>query len=438
MSVQSKLRIETAEVFEPLLQPARYKGAHGGRGSGKSQFFAGLEVEDALRFPGETGEGLRAVNIREVQKDLKHSSKSLIERVLAAHNLGERDGFKVYEAVIKTPKDGIMIFNGMQDHTADSVKSLDGFHRAWWEEAQTASLRSMELLIPTIRWEDRKRGLESELWFSWNPTNDDDPVDVFLRRDPPEDAIVVQANWSDNYWFPDVLKREMERSKLREPDRYLHTWEGEYRTVSDSRIFKRFRKEELTPPANIIWHYGLDFGFATDPTAGLRVCIPKPGVLYVDHEIYEVGLATEAHPSILGQIPGASQNAVTADSARPETIDYIRRHGFPRIRGARKGAGSVEDGIAFLQGFDIVYHPRCVNLERELLRYSYKIDKRTEDIVPVPADMHNHLIDALRYATERLHVKGRFKSHEAKDEQQRTRPTDYGGHESYEDSYKVV
>ena len=141
MSVPT-LAIDTAEVFEPLLEPARYKGAHGGRGSGKSQFFAGLEVEDALRFPGEAQEGMRLVCIREVQKSLKHSAKSLIEAKLAEYGLGERDGFKVFNEVIKTPGDGVMIFQGMQDHTADSIKSLEGFHRAWVEEAQSLSPRS--------------------------------------------------------------------------------------------------------------------------------------------------------------------------------------------------------------------------------------------------------------------------------------------------------
>src|ERR1700674_2580195 len=100
------LQIATAPVFKPLLQPARYKGAHGGRGSGKSHFFGELAVEDAMRFPGDTGEGLRMVCIREVQKDLSQSSKLLIEDKLVKFKLGEADGFKVFRDVIQTPKDG--------------------------------------------------------------------------------------------------------------------------------------------------------------------------------------------------------------------------------------------------------------------------------------------------------------------------------------------
>ena len=121
------LRIETAAVFEPLLAPARYKGAWGGRGGGKSHFFGELLIEDALREPGESGEGLRAVCIREVQQDLAQSSKLLLESKLKSLNIGERDGFKTFRDVIQTPKDGLIIFKGMNDYTSDSIKSLEGF-----------------------------------------------------------------------------------------------------------------------------------------------------------------------------------------------------------------------------------------------------------------------------------------------------------------------
>lgn len=217
--------------------PARYKGAYGGRGSGKSQFFGGLGPEDALRFPGEAGEGLRMVCIREVQKSLKHSAKSLIEAKLQEFGLGEKDGFKVYTDVIKTPGDGLIIFQGMQDHTADSIKSLEGFHRAWVEEAQSLSAFSLSLLRPTIRWEDKTRGMASELWFSWNPRRKIDPVDLMLRGESPTGSTVVRANWSDNPWFPDVLDRERLDCLGKTPDQYGHIWEGDYATVFDGAYF---------------------------------------------------------------------------------------------------------------------------------------------------------------------------------------------------------
>lgn len=230
----STLQIQTARVFQPLLQPARYKGAHGGRGSGKSHFFAGLLVEDSLAEPGVSGEGLRSVCIREVQKDLTQSAKLLIEDKLSAYRLGEADGFKVFRDVIQTPRDGLIIFKGMQDYTAESVKSLEKFKRAWWEEAQTGSAHSLSLLRPTIR----EPG--SEIWASWNPRRKNDPIDLLLRGTAlPTGSVVVRANWSDNPWFPDVLEHERRDCLRLTPDQYDHVWEGDYVTVVDGAYFAR-------------------------------------------------------------------------------------------------------------------------------------------------------------------------------------------------------
>jgi phage terminase large subunit len=230
----SVLRIETARVFQPLLAPSRYKAAFGGRGSGKSHFFAGLLIEDALAEPGVTGEGLRSVCIREVQKDLAQSSKALIEKKLSDFRLGEADGFKVFRDQIATPKDGIIIFKGMQDYTADSIKSLEGFKRSWFEEAQTAAERSLTLLRPTLR------APGSELWFSWNPRFKHDPVDKLLRgEDLPSGAVVLRANWSDNPWFPEELERERGDCLRLQPDQYNHIWEGGYATVIAGAYYAR-------------------------------------------------------------------------------------------------------------------------------------------------------------------------------------------------------
>jgi len=226
------IKIPTAEVFEPLLAPARYKGAWGGRGSGKSHFFGGLLIEDCLAEPGISGEGMRAVCIREVQKDLAQSSKLLIESKLKALGLGEADGFKPFRDVIATPGDGLIIFKGMNDYTADSIKSLEGFKRGWWEEAQTATLTSLNLYRPTLRAEGAER------WFSWNPRRKTDPVDVMLRGvEKPTGSVVVKANWRDNPFFTGELEQERLDCLRTQPDQYPHIWEGGYVQVLDGAYY---------------------------------------------------------------------------------------------------------------------------------------------------------------------------------------------------------
>ena len=226
----SILKIPTAKIFEPLLQPARYKGIFGGRGSGKSHFFGELLVETC-----QAERGTLAVCIREAQRTLAHSSKRLIESKVAALGLGH--GFKVFNDKIETPGDGLIIFRGMQDHTADSIKSLEGFRIAWVDEAQSLSARSLALLRPTIR------AAGSELWASWNPRRKSDAIDDFLRARKAEGAIVVNANWRDNPWFPAVLDEERRLDLKLYPDRYDHIWEGDYVRAFEGAYFAQVLNE---------------------------------------------------------------------------------------------------------------------------------------------------------------------------------------------------
>ena len=223
------LTLDTPRVFAPLLEPSRYKGAYGGRGSGKSHFFAEALIEQSMMVRGN-----RAVCIREVQRTLKESSKRLIEDKLESMRLGAADGFKVFNEMIQTPGDGVITFQGMQDHNAESIKSLEGFRVAWCEEAQSLSARSLSLLRPTIRAPD------SELWFSWNPRRKTDPVDEMLRgAEMPTGAIVVKANWSDNPYFPAVLEQERLDCLRLQPDQYDHVWNGGYATVLVGAYYAR-------------------------------------------------------------------------------------------------------------------------------------------------------------------------------------------------------
>lgn len=224
---QKALNIETAKVFAPLLKPARYKGAHGGRGSGKSHFFAELGVESCILSPGTRG-----VCIREVQRSLKESVKLLIEDKISAFKVDPL--FTSRHDRIITPGNGIILFQGMQEHTKESIKSLEGFDWAYVEEAQTLTQGSLEMLRPTIRKPN------SEIWFSWNPRSASDPVDALLRgENPPPTAVVVEANYHNNPFFPQVLEEEREFDEIHNPLRYGHVWDGQYEPQAIGAIFNR-------------------------------------------------------------------------------------------------------------------------------------------------------------------------------------------------------
>lgn len=380
--------IPVIEKFLPLLEPSRYKGLHGGRGGAKSHFFADHLIERCLL------KRCRAVCIREVQKTLEQSSKRVIEDKIIAYGLSSE--FRVLTTHIETPRDGIIIFNGMQNHNAQSIKSLEGFDVAWIEEAQSLSQRSLDLLRPTIRTED------SEIWASWNPDKDTDPIDELLRKDPPPDSIVIETSYRDNPFFPDVLRREMLWDKRRDYEKYEHVWEGGYQRHSEARVFKNWKIEEFESPANSIFYYGADWGYSVDPSTLVRCRFEEPRKLFIDYEAYQIGVEIDDLGALFDRVPGAREWEIVADSARPETISYLQRHGFPRMTGAMKGPNSVKEGVIFLQNYDIIVNPRCVQTIKELTHYSYVVDKKTEMVTPLLADEKNHIIDPLRYATEKV------------------------------------
>ena len=382
------LQIQTPRWAVPFLKPARYKGAYGGRGSGKSHAFAEMVIEAHIIDPKR-----RTVCVREVQKSLSQSVKRLLELKIEAMGAGAY--FEVQEAVIRSRHgDGMIIFQGMQNHTADSIKSLEGYDCAWVEEAQSLSQRSLDLLRPTIR----KPG--SELWFTWNPGEATDPVDALLRGESqPPDSVIRRVNYSDNPWFPDVLRAEMEYDRGRDHDRFLHVWEGEYAGSGEARVFKNWTVEEFEAPADAVHRFGADWGFAIDPTTLVR-CYIIGRKLFIDYEAYMVGCEISDTPALFQTVPESDRWPIIADSARPETISHMRRNGYPKIMPAVKGPKSVEDGIEWLKSFDIIVHPRCEHVIEELKRYSFKIDPMTGKVLPVLADKDNHLIDALRYACE--------------------------------------
>ncbi|WP_091742944.1 PBSX family phage terminase large subunit [Phenylobacterium immobile] len=384
-----------APAFKPLLEPARYKGAYGGRGSGKSHFFAEELVLRCVDDPT-----MRVVCVREVQRSLDQSVKKLLEDKIEAMGFGAC--FEVRAGEIRVldergRKRGLIIFQGMQDHTAASIKSLEGYRIAWVEEAQSLSKRSLELLTPTLR------APGAEIWFSWNPDLPSDPVDAFMRgpgvADDPE-VICVGVTYNDNPWFRDTsLLADKARDQRRDPDKYKHVWLGGYDDKGEARVFRNWTVREFEAPAGAQHRLGADWGFATDPTVLVR-CHLEARQLFVDYEAWLVGCEIDHTPALFDSVPESRRFFITADSARPELVSYMQRSGFPKIVAAIKGPGSLEDGIEFLKSYDIVVHPRCKHVIEELSTYSYRTDRQSGAILSELEDRRNHTIDALRYACE--------------------------------------
>jgi len=377
-----------------LFEPARNKAAYGGRGGAKSRSFA-----TALLIKG-ADKPLRILCAREVQKSIADSVKRILDDEI------ERLGLKHFYRSTLTHIFGIngTIFNfaGLKTNP-DTIKSMEGIDIAWVEEANRISKRSLDLLVPTVR----KPG--SELWFSWNPENETDPVDDRFRAgEIPPDTKIVEINFWDNPWFPEVLRTEMEWDKRRDKDKWLHVWCGKYLLLSEARVFKNWVEDHFDTPPNIPLYFGADWGFSVDPTTLVRCWVDKENQrIYVDYEAWSVKCEIDDTPALFDTVPLSRRFRIRADSARPETISYMQRNQF-RITGARKGAGSVEEGVKFLQSYDIIVHPRCKHVINELTHYKYKTDPLTGRVLPILDDKKNHTIDALRYALEEVRNAGWF------------------------------
>lgn len=383
------MRIALPPWARPFLRPARYKIAYGGRGSGKSWTFARLLVLRAVEEP------IRVLCARELQNSIQDSVHQLIADQIGA--LGLAEWFTVREKDIRSAAGAEFLFKGLRGmrNNASQLKSLEGVDICWIEEGQTVSRASLETLTPTIR----KPG--SEIWITFNPDQETDPV-YQLAINPPPGSIVRKVNWDENPWFPPELDQERRWMQRTDPDAYANVWEGECRRCSDAQVLRGKWVVEPFDPNPLVWHgpyYGADWGFAEDPTVLIR-CWIFEGRLYIEHESYGVGVEIDELPQLFDRVPGSREHVIRADSARPETISYMRRRGF-RIIGARKGKGSVEDGVAHLRGYErIVIHPRCVHTAEEARLWSWKVDRLSGDILPVLVDAHNHCWDAIRYALE--------------------------------------
>ena len=399
------LDIGTPRWAVPLLSRSiRYVGAKGSRSSGKSHFFAERLVEKAVENPD-----LLWVCIREIQKSLKFSAKRLVENKIRALGVGHLFDIQKDE-IHRIGGEGVILFQGMQDHTADSIKSLEGFDGAWVEEAQSLSARSLELLDPTIRND------HSQLWFSWNPEQATDAVENLFRElglnpslainDPQygEDCVLVHVNYLQNPWCPKVSRDQANRMKRKNFEKYQHTWLGGYNTKSKSQVFAGYwRVDEFEPLAHWDGPYqGTDFGFAEDPTVSVRCWIGDERV-WIEYADGRANMDLDETATYYDKaIPNFNDYETKADNARPESISHLKKNGMPRMRPVIKWPGSVKDGIEWLKSFEeIVIHTRCKRMIEEARLYSYKTNKAGEVLSDV-VDSDNHGWDAVRYAFSKL------------------------------------
>lgn len=336
-----ELVIDTPRKLVPALADARYIALYGGRAGMKSHFFAEKLIERCLM------QRTRWACIREVQGTLKESVRQLLVDKIAKFGLENK--FQVLDNEIRCPHDGLIIFKGMQSYNAANIKSLEDYDGAWVEEAQTLSAVSLRMLRPTIR----KEG--SQIWFSWNPRYETDPVDMFFRgKKPPEDAIIINVNWHDNPWFNDTLTAEKNADYAADEEMADHVWGGGYERVSAGAYFAkhiarleregrvgRLPYDQALGPVYTSWDLGVD-DYTSIWFYQVHAVDGVPRVRIVDY--YEAsGLGAEdiVRSALPEYTPDVQQRIeAMVELNRDHRFEY-QRHFFPHDIGMREwGAGA--------------------------------------------------------------------------------------------------
>jgi phage terminase large subunit len=215
--------IQLPQKLEPLWKPKRYKVLHGGRGGAKSWGIASTLLLMGAEKP------MRVLCAREVQKSIQDSVYRLLLDQILRMDLGAF--YSSTETQIRGANGTMFLFAGIRGQSIENLKSYEGVDVCWVEEANAVTKKSWAVLIPTIRKE------QSEIWISFNPDLDTDETYVRFVMKPPKDSIVIQMNWRDNPWFPEVLRKEKEHLESTDPAAFRNVWEGECRSAVDGAIY---------------------------------------------------------------------------------------------------------------------------------------------------------------------------------------------------------
>lgn len=396
--VRVVLSDKARHVFSRPRGSVSYRALYGGRGSGKS--YSAALVSAVWGYADK----MRVLCVRQYQNSIQQSFYAELKAAIESHWwLAEH--YELQRDRIIGANGTEFMFKGLHTNPT-AIKSLAKIDLTIVEEAEDIPEESWLQLEATVL-----RQPKSEIIALWNPRKKASPVDTRFRIHPPADAVIAEINYTDNPFFPEGLKKLCERQRdILDYATWAHVWLGKYLENSASQIFNgKYEVKEFTPGKH--WsgpHQGLDWGYSQDPTAMIRSWI-HDDCLWIEYEAGGTGIELDDVAKAASIIPDFDKYATRADSAQPAMISHVKAKGLRRLEPAKKGRGSLEDGIQFIRSFRRVYiHPRCKRTAEEFDRYSWRVDRLSGDILDTPVDAYNHWIDALRYSLEPVMLRNRM------------------------------
>lgn len=392
----------------------RYRVVKGGRGSKKSTTTALWIVIRMMRTPSAN-----TLVLRRYFNTHRNSTFAQIQWAINRMGVGSlwKATMSPLEMTFK-PTGQKIIFRGLDDPQSITSITVEKGHICWcwWEEAfQINDESAFDKVDLSLRGQMPKE-LFIQHTLTLNPWSDKHWIKrrFFDNQDNP-DIMTITRNYTCNEFLSDADLALFERMKVENPRRFAIEGNGEW-GISEGQVFENWETQEFNVEAmrhdfidygerRYIDRFGLDFGFSQDPTAFIHAMIDtRKREIYLCNEIYKTHLLIDDMYREIKAL-GFDGAEIIADSAQPGTIAELKKRGLIRIKPAKKGQNSVRDGIARLQDYKIIIHPKCTNAIVEFSNYVWAKDKMNGQYLTVPVDEFNHIIDALRYATEGLGIK---------------------------------
>lgn len=370
----------------------RYEIFYGGAGSGKSVFIAQRKVWQHLNLKNR-----KTLVIRKVGATLRHSAYAEITGVIGDWGLSKlfrinRGDMTIYSRL----NNNQFLFTGLDN--VEKMKSIKGITDIWIEEATEISREELQQLNLRLRGRQQKM---KHITLSFNPVSALHWLKKFFFDVPRSDTLLLKTTYKDNRFLSDEDVEEIEKLKDQDPIYWKIYGEGDWGVLGDL-VFTNYEVRDFDNNPKLFSIYnGLDWGF-NEPSAGVKVGL-KDNVFYILNELYVKGLD---NPELMREaeqyVFNKSNDVIIADSAEPARIKEWRKNGW-KIRGAEKRPDSVRFGIDFIRRHKVVIHPTCQNFLSEIQAYAYRKDK-LGNTLEEPIDFNNHLMDAFRYAVERLTI----------------------------------
>ena len=376
-----------------LTRGERYQVFYGGAGSGKSYFIATKLILDLM------SNKQTLLVVRQTFASIRDSVYEEIVSALTRMKLLDHVKISLTTLKISFPNGSKIIFKGADDE--NKLLSISGIDMVWVEEASDISkdlFNQLELRL-------RGGGKKKKFYLSFNPISSLHWLKSEFFDNPREDSFVCHSTYLDNRFLDKEFVDGLLDMKERNPQKYevyaLGQWGSTGKKVYENWKIKSFETHKLLQENNTLQAiFGMDFGYMSDASTLFCALIDIEGrKMYVFDELYEHGLLNNQIASKVVYM-GYSKEVITADSAEKKSIDELKGYGLNRIRAAKKGAGSIMQGIQFIQQFEIIVHPNCHHTIDELENYSFKKDKATGKYKNEPVDNYNHVLDSMRYACE--------------------------------------